>query len=66
MIVHGGPGSTTRSARGRHVVQPTIEKQSPDAERHWRSLGLEATHEGRKLELTAPGKNGRAAVGIGA
>jgi GNAT superfamily N-acetyltransferase len=38
-------------ARGCHVVQLTTDKARPDAQRFYRALGFEATHEGMKLHL---------------
>jgi len=40
-------------ARGCHVVQLTTDKSRPDAQRFYRTLGFEATHEGMKLHLSA-------------
>lgn len=39
--------------RGCHVVQLTTDKSRPDAQRFYRTLGFEATHEGMKLHLSA-------------
>lgn len=38
-------------ARGCHLVQLTTDKSRPDAQRFYRALGFEATHEGMKLHL---------------
>lgn len=38
-------------ARGCHMVQLTTDKLRPDAQRFYRALGFEATHEGMKLHL---------------
>lgn len=37
--------------RGCHVVQLTTDKTRPDAQRFYRALGFEASHEGMKLHL---------------
>ena len=37
--------------RGCRMVQLTTDKQRPDAQRFYESLGFEATHEGMKLPL---------------
>ena len=37
--------------RGCHVVQLTADKTREDAQRFYRSLGFEASHEGMKLHL---------------
>lgn len=39
-------------AKGCHVVQLTTDKSRPDAQRFYRTLGFEATHEGMKLHLS--------------
>lgn len=39
-------------ARGCHLVQLTTDKARPDAQRFYRTLGFEATHEGMKLHLS--------------
>lgn len=39
-------------ARGCHLVQLTTDKARPDAQRFYRALGFEASHEGMKLHLS--------------
>ena len=42
-------------ARGCHLVQLTTDRRRPEALKFYRSLGFEASHDGLKLHLRAPG-----------